>query len=72
MLSSGWCPSCTCGWHKPLDAFDITPPEASCRNVVCDCHQSYWDSIPDDAVDPGPDAVPPGEELLMRYAYGDR
>jgi hypothetical protein len=50
-----------------------------CRNVVCDCHQSYWDSIPDDVVDLGPDAVPPGEklkhpdeELLLRYQYGDR
>jgi hypothetical protein len=69
---TGWCASCNCGWESPIDAFEVRPPEKDCKNVVCDCHESYWDSIPEDVVDQGPSEVPPGEELLLRYQYGDR
>lgn len=62
MTPTGWCPSCTCGWHKALDAFDVTPPEATCRNVSCDCHASYWQSVDFDRL----------PELEKRRLYGDR
>jgi hypothetical protein len=66
--SSGWCPGCGCGWHKAIDAFDVTPPEAECKRLECDCHNSYWDSDPV-LVHQAPDAE---DELMKRWRYGDR
>ena len=60
---TGWCPSCTCGWHKELDAFDVPPPESECRNAQCDCHRTFWQSV---------DTESHTDELMKRYAYGDR
>jgi hypothetical protein len=64
---SGWCPSCGCGWHKAIDAFDVTPPEAECRRLECDCHNSYWDSDPVLV-----HMSPQEDELVKRWRYGDR
>jgi hypothetical protein len=65
---SGWCAGCGCGWHKAIDAFDVTPPEAECKRLECDCHNSYWDSDPV-LVHQAPDAE---DELMKRWRYGDR
>jgi hypothetical protein len=65
--TSGWCPGCGCGWHKPIDAFDVTPPEAECKRLECDCHNSYWDSDPVLA-----HYAPQEDELVKRWRHGDR
>jgi hypothetical protein len=81
--TSGWCAGCGCGWHKAIDAFDVTPPEAECRRLECDCHNSYWDSDPVLVhSSPEPDwdqmrrdgvVIPFTEdELETRWRYGDR
>jgi len=67
MMSTGWCPSCTCGWHKELDAFDVTPPESECRNPQCDCHRTFWQTVDEKTAD-----MEREHESLKRYAYGDR
>jgi hypothetical protein len=65
--SSGWCPGCGCGWHKAIDAFDVTPPEAECKRLECDCHNGYWDSDPVLV-----HMSPQEDELVKRWRYGDR
>lgn len=67
---NAWCPSCTCGWHKPIDAFDVTPPEPSCRNTVCQCHQGFWDTDP--VLYEGAGALVELDELTVRRLWGDR
>lgn len=62
MTATQWCPSCTCGWHKPVDAFDVTPPEPECRNTECQCHREFWRSVDLRAL----------PELEKRRLYGDR
>ena len=64
---SGWCAGCGCGWHKAIDAFDVTPPEAECKRLECDCHNSYWDSDPVLV-----HQAPEEDELLNRWRNGDR
>jgi hypothetical protein len=64
---SGWCPGCGCGWHKAIDAFDVTPPEADCRSLACQCHTAYWDSDPVLV-----HMSPQEDELVTRWRHGDR
>jgi len=72
---SGWCAGCGCGWHKAIDAFDVTPPEAECKRLECDCHNSYWDSDPV-LVHSSPlslaDEWKTEDELVNRWRNGDR
>ena len=78
---SGWCAGCGCGWHKAIDAFDVTPPEAEYRRLECDCHNSYWDSDPvlvhqapgaDLDIDLASADVMQEDDLVTRWRYGDR
>lgn len=59
MIATSYCPSCRCGWHKPLDAFDVTPPESICLNPECSCHAAFWQMVDMD-------------ELEKRRLWGDR
>jgi hypothetical protein len=70
--TSGWCPGCGCGWHKAIDAFDVTPPEAECKRLECSCHAAYWDSDPVLSHMAPASRTGDEDELVKRWRYGDR